>query len=43
MSNEKQRIKKAYNLWEAQYDTNINKTRDMESLSLRETLQNTDF
>lgn len=30
--------KEAYNLWANQYDTNENKTRDLEALSLRETL-----
>jgi len=43
MSIEKQKIKNAYNLWAEQYDTNINKTRDLESVSLRETLQDIDF
>lgn len=31
-------IKDAYNIWAAQYDTNSNKTRDLEALALRETL-----
>lgn len=31
-------IKDAYNIWAAQYDTNRNKTRDLEALALRETL-----
>ncbi|WP_020531960.1 class I SAM-dependent methyltransferase [Flexithrix dorotheae] len=43
MNDEKQNIKTAYNMWAAQYDSNINKTRDLESVSLRETLQNLDF
>jgi ubiquinone/menaquinone biosynthesis C-methylase UbiE len=30
--------KQAYNDWAAQYDTNLNKTRDLEARSLRETL-----
>lgn len=33
-------VQEAYNLWAEQYDTNINKTRDLEAVSLRETLQN---
>ncbi len=36
-------IKKAYNFWATQYDTNQNKTRDLEAISLRETLNNIDF
>src|SRR5690606_16882248 len=35
--------KKAYNTWAEQYDTNVNKTRDLEFLALRETLQNMSF
>ncbi len=31
-------VQNAYNLWADQYDTNQNKTRDMEALVLRETL-----
>jgi predicted TPR repeat methyltransferase len=31
-------IKQAYNLWAEQYDSNVNKTRDLEALSLREIL-----
>ncbi len=31
-------VKNAYNEWADQYDTNLNKTRDMEALVLRETL-----
>ena len=31
-------IKKAYNNWAEQYDTNQNKTRDLEAVSIRETL-----
>ena len=30
--------KKAYDNWSSQYDTNINKTRDMEALALQQTL-----
>jgi ubiquinone/menaquinone biosynthesis C-methylase UbiE len=33
-------IKESYNLWASQYDTNPNKTRDLEAISLRETLAN---
>lgn len=36
-------IKKAYNSWSEQYDTNINKTRDLEAAAIRETLQNISF
>lgn len=36
-------IKKAYNAWAPQYDTNRNKTRDLEAFALRETLQNISF
>ncbi|MDD3722168.1 MAG: class I SAM-dependent methyltransferase [Lutibacter sp.] len=31
-------VKKAYNIWAAQYDTNSNKTRDLEAIALRENL-----
>ncbi len=31
-------VKDAYNVWADQYDTNKNRTRDLEALSLRETL-----
>ena len=31
-------VQKAYDSWSAQYDTNLNKTRDMEALALQETL-----
>lgn len=31
-------VQNAYNQWAEQYDTNLNKTRDMEALVLRETL-----
>ena len=30
--------KQAYDNWSEQYDTNINKTRDMEALALQQTL-----
>lgn len=36
-------IQKAYDSWSAQYDTNINKTRDLEAVSLRETLAGIEF
>jgi ubiquinone/menaquinone biosynthesis C-methylase UbiE len=36
-------VQKAYDNWSAQYDTNINKTRDLEALALRETLANVEF
>ncbi len=35
--------KDAYNLWSEQYDTNSNKTRDLEAKALRETLYSLDF
>ncbi|MFZ0452429.1 MAG: class I SAM-dependent methyltransferase [Ignavibacteriaceae bacterium] len=35
--------KKAYNIWSAQYDTNDNKTRDLEAKALRITLENFKF
>ncbi|PKP13203.1 MAG: SAM-dependent methyltransferase [Bacteroidetes bacterium HGW-Bacteroidetes-3] len=31
-------VNKAYNIWAEQYDTNINKTRDLEAIALRENL-----
>jgi ubiquinone/menaquinone biosynthesis C-methylase UbiE len=31
-------VQKAYDSWSGQYDTNINKTRDLEALALRQTL-----
>lgn len=33
----------SYDLWAKQYDTNQNKIRDMEGLSLRKILQELDF
>jgi predicted TPR repeat methyltransferase len=36
-------IKKAYNTWSKQYDTNVNKTRDLEAFALRKTLENLNF
>jgi predicted TPR repeat methyltransferase len=35
--------REAYNIWAEQYDTNKNKTRDLESVSLRETLKDINF
>ncbi|MDP2386830.1 MAG: class I SAM-dependent methyltransferase [Bacteroidota bacterium] len=36
-------IKQAYNSWAEQYDSNDNKTRDLEAISLRETLSGIQF
>lgn len=36
-------IKNAYNQWASQYDTNANKTRDLEAVALRNTLNNIPF
>lgn len=36
-------IKEAYNIWAEQYDTNDNKTRDLEAIALRNTLSNYSF
>ncbi len=36
-------VKEAYNIWADQYDTNENKTRDLEAISLRTTLSKIDF
>lgn len=36
-------VKKAYSIWANQYDSNENKTRDIEAIALRETLANTKF
>lgn len=36
-------IKHAYNDWAAQYDTNKNRTRDLEAIALQKTLQSLDF
>lgn len=33
----------AYNAWASQYDTNLNKTRDLEAVSLRNTLSSLSF
>lgn len=37
------KVQEAYNIWANQYDTNHNKTRDIEAVSLRETLQHIQF
>lgn len=36
-------IAQSYNYWAAQYDTNDNKTRDLEAIALRKTLSNISF
>jgi 2-polyprenyl-3-methyl-5-hydroxy-6-metoxy-1,4-benzoquinol methylase len=36
-------VREAYNNWAAQYDTGLNKTRDLEAVSLRQTLSNINF
>ena len=36
-------VKTAYNIWAEQYDTNENKTRDLEGISLRKTLMKINF
>jgi len=36
-------VQKAYDNWSAQYDTNINKTRDLEALALKEILAKIEF
>lgn len=36
-------VKLAYNFWTDQYDTNENKTRDLETIVLRETLADIEF
>jgi ubiquinone/menaquinone biosynthesis C-methylase UbiE len=36
-------VKQAYNTWSDQYDTNSNKTRDLEAISLRKTLSTIQF
>lgn len=36
-------VEKAYNLWAAQYDSNLNKTRDLEAIALREVLATVQF
>ncbi len=37
------KAREAYNIWAGQYDTNDNKTRDLEAISLRDTLDNLNF
>ncbi len=36
-------VREAYNVWAEQYDTNDNKTRDLEAICLRTTLSGIDF
>ena len=36
-------IEEAYNNWASQYDTNLNKTRDLEGVALRENLSGMSF
>ncbi|CAN5417107.1 hypothetical protein BH10BAC2_BH10BAC2_18180 [soil metagenome] len=36
-------VQKAYDAWAGQYDTNINKTRDLEAVALRKTLAGISF
>jgi ubiquinone/menaquinone biosynthesis C-methylase UbiE len=36
-------VRQAYNIWADQYDTNSNKTRDLEAISLRTTLTDIEF
>src|SRR5438270_14076957 len=36
-------VRQAYNIWAEQYDTNNNKTRDLEALALRKTLADIEF
>lgn len=36
-------VEEAYNDWSEQYDTNLNKTRDLEAVSIRETLNDITF
>ena len=36
-------VRKAYNAWASQYDTNQNKTRDLEGIALRTTLAGIEF
>ena len=36
-------VKEAYNYWADQYDTNINKTRDLEGIALRDNLSHISF
>jgi 2-polyprenyl-3-methyl-5-hydroxy-6-metoxy-1,4-benzoquinol methylase len=36
-------VKEAYKYWSEQYDTNLNKTRDLEAVSLRDSLSDSSF
>src|SRR5690349_15406576 len=36
-------VQQAYNTWAEQYDTNKNRTRDLEAVSLRQTLRDIPF
>ena len=36
-------VEKAYNIWADQYDSNLNKTRDLEAYALQQTLKEIDF
>ena len=36
-------VKQAYDSWSQQYDSNINKTRDLEALALKKTLPDIQF
>ncbi len=36
-------VKQAYNIWSGQYDSNLNPTRDLEAIAIRETLDKLDF
>lgn len=37
------KVQQAYNIWADQYDTNQNKTRDLEGVALKEVLQDISF
>jgi len=37
------KVSEAYNIWAEQYDTNENKTRDLEAIAIRTTLNNINF
>ena len=39
----KMNVKEAYNIWSEQYDTNENKTRDLEAISLKQNLKEQKF
>ncbi len=36
-------VRNAYNIWAGQYDTNKNRTRDLEAVSLQQTLSDIQF